>query len=85
MTQHDPEIAYRYLDDEDHAARLLNGHVWLSTLRRIRTMDSIRADSEEAMLTYRPGSVDSEARDEVTAKKMENLRTIGIDVHSADV
>jgi hypothetical protein len=43
-------------------------------------MDSIRADAEEAMLTYRPDSINTYAPDDLTAQKLENVRRIGLDV-----
>jgi hypothetical protein len=73
-----PRTLFRCFDVEAHARRLLEGHVWISTVGFLRSTDRARGDPHEAMLTYQPGAIDSNDQSEETKAKMDNLARASI-------
>lgn len=53
-----PKKLYRYFDRVEHAQRMAEGHIWLSTLEHVRNCDALRADRLDATMKYEVSQLD---------------------------
>ena len=69
-----PKCVYRYLDELEHAQRLLDGYVWLSTLEWCRSKENMRNDPTDGQKSYSSGRYDdSTATPELSAAVTKGL------------
>jgi hypothetical protein len=73
-----PRRLYKFFDEEEHARRLLNGHVWISTLQWLRETDRARGDRDEASILYEPGDIKTDDQSSRTVQQLANLESLGI-------
>lgn len=73
-----PRFLFRCFDEEQHARRLLDGYVWISTIGWLRSTERGRGDPDEATATYYPGVVDSDDQSAEMQQTLQSLETLGI-------
>ena len=69
-----PARLYRYFERAEHAQRLVDGHVWLSTLEYVRKCDASRADPHDATMRYQVSRLDADTPKAEASLILDRLR-----------